>query len=65
MIPKPAHADAATIRLLVELRDEIASLAQGEECDHESGICWCQTLDLVDRATARIKEVHDAPRAAA
>lgn len=40
------------IDVLTRCRDELEDLRDGEICEHEVNICWCNHLDLIDAIDA-------------
>lgn len=45
--------------LLKDAKSEIEGLMDGESCDHEVGVCWCETARLLERMEDMIKKLGD------
>lgn len=45
-----ADKEIATLQQLAkESFNELKTLSAGESCDHEVGVCWCRTFQLMEK----------------
>jgi len=65
------RADAALIaaapalyRALKTVTAELKQMAQGEDCDHSVGICWCATFGAIENAESVLRDAVTSPHVA-